>query len=193
MESQESKHRLIERLLRGDPWLVKKAQFATPVEGQPERLDQVISIKDEYCLAGFDVPTKVLRALQQTGIDTSSKPPKLTNKVWYSADKEFLGNSRSQRIIVASFIIQAYGGLHSDPCTKCLKTADKASGHLERYMECRTLPGLFNGICGNCKRDNHAELCSHGEVVAAQQQRAMQREAPPKPRQTRNSMRASEA
>ena len=92
--------------------------------------------------------------------------------------------------MVESFLVQAFGEKRA-PCTKCQKTAHEKSGRLAGYLECRTMGGLFGGICGNCKRKDHGRDCSHGEeYLAVEDARIQQAVLKSKQRTTRTSKRA---
>lgn len=142
-------------------------------------------------LTSLSLSSTILKKLREMNINTEEKPPALSNTVWYNADDDFFHNNSRDRKIVESFIIQAYRELRS-AYSKCQKSQHQESGRIGRYMECRTLEGLFKGICGNCKRSDHGRECSHGEdFIGVEQARVIEGASRNQPRATRNSQAAA--
>lgn len=54
-------------------------------------------------------------------------------------------------------MIQAFGDLMNDRCERC----ELDNGLAHGYLECRTIPELFDGCCGNCKRVEKGKECLH--------------------------------
>jgi hypothetical protein len=63
----------------------------------------------------------------------------------------FKSNAREQRL-VNSWIIQAFGEKRNIKCKQCLLGKGD-------YVDCCTLPVMFGGACGNCKKIDQAAKC----------------------------------
>ena len=62
-----------------------------------------------------------------------------------------------ERRLVESWAIQALGTTRRKICDPC-----KAGKGI--YKDCRTVNGLLDGVCGNCKRRERCGECNHSEV-----------------------------
>ena len=60
--------------------------------------------------------------------------------------------------------MQAWGELETKRCKRCTidEEDDEMSGG---YLEYRTIDPLFNGCCGNCKRDEKGRECEHNVAL----------------------------
>lgn len=114
---------------------------------------------------------------------------KAPNSVYVKADKEFCGANLTERRVVDSWIIQAYGKLRSSQCEECVK-GEAGKGI---YWGCYTLEGAANGACGNCKRGDRATQCGLGlgSQIKADETGAQEgkREDSVADRRTRNAVR----
>jgi hypothetical protein len=78
--------------------------------------------------------------------------------VYVKKNMAFCGTNFTERRVVESWMIQAFGKVGNSTCEQCQE--DKGV-----YYDCRTLQGFADGACGNCKRGDRATLCSKTSAV----------------------------
>ena len=97
-----------------------------------------------------------------------------TNTVyWNSSDPFFVKDYKSQKLC-ESWVIQAYGAIEPRRCKRC--TIDTKDDELPNgYLECRTIDPVFEGCCGNCKRDEKGKQCDHNSTLKATKKAAAEK------------------
>jgi hypothetical protein len=106
--------------------------------------------------------------------------------VHVKAGVEWFTNDPKESRLVAAWVIQAFGEVSNSMCTNC--TEGKGI-----FVECRTLKGLADGACGNCKKRDHSARCSLSNGFKAAKQAREKAYGKPGPRDTRNSENAGSA
>lgn len=77
--------------------------------------------------------------------------------VLLKAGVPFNDYKKLERRLVESWAIQALGTTRRKACGPC----SEGKGI---YKDCRTVKGLLDGVCGNCKRRERCGECNHSEV-----------------------------
>ena len=57
-----------------------------------------------------------------------------------------------------SWLIQALGGTRRSK--KCLRCVEGRPGDFDLWVQCRTVQGLYDGACANCKRQEKGLHCT---------------------------------
>jgi hypothetical protein len=93
-------------------------------------------------------------------MNTKKKAPMGQLVVHVKPDVEYVSGDAKEPRLVAAWVIQAYGVDMDEPCTNCAEGKGI-------FVDCRTLKGLADGACGNCKKRDHNARCSHSNAFKA--------------------------